>query len=210
MIRFKDITSGCSRKHSLASRLAKYAHFGQGSTASERMPTVAAVVPFSGYGGLRNPMGQSEPSSFRGPVGAICFSDERFAPFPSRQRQSPCCKYITQHGIAEDGCITTTACSYVIPYYYILRLTNNNRLLYSALRNGGRKMKPSKMLSSFMQELSEGFSKPMKGYVWDMLFGISVGRSAMLSEIGRSLSEEADLITTEMRLSRNLESRHLG
>lgn len=44
-------------------------------------------------------------------------------------------------------------------------------------------MKPSKMLSSFMQALSEGFSKPMKGYVRDMLFGISVGRSTMLSEM---------------------------
>lgn len=70
-------------------------------------------------------------------------------------------------------------------------------------------MKPSKMLSSFMQAISEGFSKPMKGYVRDMLFGISVGRSTMLSEIGRSLGEEADLITTEMRLSRNLVNRNL-
>ena len=70
-------------------------------------------------------------------------------------------------------------------------------------------MKPSKMLSSFMQAISEGLSKPMKGYVRDMLFGISVGRSTMLSEIGRSLGEEADLITTEMRLSRNLVNRNL-
>jgi hypothetical protein len=47
------------------------------------------------------------------------------------------------------------------------------------------------------------------GYVRDMLFGISVGRSTMLSEIGRSLGEDADLITTEMRLSRNLVNRNL-
>lgn len=60
-----------------------------------------------------------------------------------------------------------------------------------------------------MQMISEGFSKPMKGYVRDMLFGISVGRSTMLSEIGRSLGEEADLITTEMRLSRNLVNRNV-
>lgn len=70
-------------------------------------------------------------------------------------------------------------------------------------------MKPSKMLSSFMQAISEGFSKPMKGYVRDMLFGISTGRSTMLSEIGRSLGEEAELITTEMRLSRNLVNGNL-
>ena len=51
-------------------------------------------------------------------------------------------------------------------------------------------MKPSKMLASFMAMLSKGLSKPMTGYVRDMIFGISVGRSTMLSEIGRSLGEE--------------------
>ncbi|MGH9682211.1 MAG: transposase [Candidatus Acidiferrales bacterium] len=70
-------------------------------------------------------------------------------------------------------------------------------------------MKPSKMLSRFMEMLSEGLSKPMTGYVRDMIFGISVGRSTMLSEIGRSLGEEAELITTEMRLSRNLVNRNI-
>ena len=60
-----------------------------------------------------------------------------------------------------------------------------------------------------MQTVSEGLSKPMTGYVRDMLFGISVGRSTMLSEIGRSLGEDADLITTEMRLSRNLVNRNI-
>lgn len=65
-------------------------------------------------------------------------------------------------------------------------------------------MKPSKMLSRFMGMLSEGLSKPMTGYVRDMTFGISVGRSIMLSDIGRSLEEDSDLITTEMRLSRNV------
>lgn len=70
-------------------------------------------------------------------------------------------------------------------------------------------MKPSKMLSKFMGKISEGFSKPMAGYVRDMLFGISVGRSTMLSDIGRALGEESDLITTEMRLSRNLVNRNI-
>lgn len=70
-------------------------------------------------------------------------------------------------------------------------------------------MKPSKMLQAFMGRVSEGQSKPMRGYVRDMLFGISTGRSTMLSEIGRALGEDADLITTEMRLSRNLVNRNL-
>lgn len=60
-----------------------------------------------------------------------------------------------------------------------------------------------------MGRVSEGQSKPMRGYVRDMLFGISTGRSTMLSEIGRALGEDADLITTEMRLSRNLVNRNL-
>lgn len=49
----------------------------------------------------------------------------------------------------------------------------------------------------------------MTGFIRDMLFGIATGRSTMLSEIGRSLGEEADLITTEMRLSRNLANANL-
>lgn len=70
-------------------------------------------------------------------------------------------------------------------------------------------MKPSNMLKEFLDKVSTGQTRPMTGYVRDMLFGISVGRSVMLSEIGRSLSEDADLITTEMRLSRNLANVNL-
>jgi Transposase DDE domain len=71
-------------------------------------------------------------------------------------------------------------------------------------------MKPSNMLKEFSNTVSMGQSKPMIGYVRDMLFGVSIGRSVMLSEIGRSLGEDADLITTEMRLSRNLVNANLN
>jgi hypothetical protein len=70
-------------------------------------------------------------------------------------------------------------------------------------------MKPSKMLRGFLDKLVKGQTKPMMGYLRDMIFGISVGRSTMLSDIGRALGEESDLITTEMRLSRNLANRNL-
>lgn len=65
------------------------------------------------------------------------------------------------------------------------------------------------MLGAFWEKIGAGQTKPMMGYIRDMLFGIAVGRSTMLSEIGRSLAEDADLITTEMRLSRNLVNRNL-
>ncbi|OFW35924.1 MAG: hypothetical protein A3J28_10415 [Acidobacteria bacterium RIFCSPLOWO2_12_FULL_60_22] len=49
----------------------------------------------------------------------------------------------------------------------------------------------------------------MGGYLQDMVFGMTANHSTMLSEIGRALGEDADLITTEMRLSRNLANRNL-
>jgi Transposase DDE domain len=70
-------------------------------------------------------------------------------------------------------------------------------------------MKVSKMMAEFSSKIGAGHSKPMMGYVREMLYGIATGRSTMLSDIGRSLGEDADLITTEMRLSRNLANRNL-
>jgi len=70
-------------------------------------------------------------------------------------------------------------------------------------------MQPSKAIQGFVSELGEGQSKPMRGYLRDMVFGITANHSAMLSEIGRALGEDAELITTEMRLSRNLANRNL-
>src|SRR3990170_3650521 len=74
---------------------------------------------------------------------------------------------------------------------------------------GRSNMQPSKALLGFTNELKEGQSKPMGGYLQDMVFGMTANHSTMLSEIGRALGEDADLITTEMRLSRNLANRNL-
>src|SRR3990172_9621447 len=71
-------------------------------------------------------------------------------------------------------------------------------------------MQASKALEGLKRELKVGQSKPMGGYLQDMIFGITANHSTMLSEIGRSLGEEAELITTEMRLSRNLANRNLN
>jgi len=71
-------------------------------------------------------------------------------------------------------------------------------------------MQPSKALKQFTDELGAGQSKPMGGYLKDMVSGIAMSHSAMLSEIGRTLEEDAKLITTEMRLSRNLANRNLN
>ncbi len=70
-------------------------------------------------------------------------------------------------------------------------------------------MQPSKALQAFTGILGAGQTKPMAGYLRDMVFGISARHSAMLSEVGRALDEDAELITTEMRLSRNLVNRRL-
>ena len=71
-------------------------------------------------------------------------------------------------------------------------------------------MQPLKALQGFTNDLKEGQSKPMGGYLQDMVFGMTANQSTMLSEIGRALGEDADLITTEMRLSRNLANRNLN
>ena len=70
-------------------------------------------------------------------------------------------------------------------------------------------MQPSRALLGFTNELKEGQSKPMGGYLRDMVFGMTANHSTMLSEIGRARGEDAELITTEMRLSRNLANRNL-
>ncbi len=70
-------------------------------------------------------------------------------------------------------------------------------------------MQPSKALKRFTEDLSVGQSKPMGGFLKDMVAGIAMSHSAMLSDIGRTLGEDAKLITTEMRLSRNLVNANL-
>ncbi len=70
-------------------------------------------------------------------------------------------------------------------------------------------VQPSKALQQFANGLVAGQSKPMAGYLRDLLFGISTSHSVMLSEIGRALGEDTKLITTEIRLSRNLVNPNL-
>jgi hypothetical protein len=89
-------------------------------------------------------------------------------------------------------------------------LANNEARCYNrGVKREVHTMQPSKALQTFTAGLAVGLSKPMAGYLHDMVFGISAGHSAMLSEIGRTLAEDADLITTEMRLSRNLANRNM-
>jgi len=64
-------------------------------------------------------------------------------------------------------------------------------------------------LTKFSSELCEGLTKPLTGFVAQMLFGIQSSQDVKLSNISRSLQEELPLIQTEKRLSRNLKSAEL-
>ena len=64
-------------------------------------------------------------------------------------------------------------------------------------------------LTKFTAELCAGLTKPLAGFVAQMLFGIQSSQDVKLSNISRSLQEEIALIRTEKRLSRNLKSAEL-
>ena len=64
-------------------------------------------------------------------------------------------------------------------------------------------------LTKFSAELCEGLSKPLAGFVAQMLFGIQSSQDVKLSNLSRSLQEKLPLIQTEKRLSRNLKSAEL-
>jgi hypothetical protein len=64
-------------------------------------------------------------------------------------------------------------------------------------------------LTKFSSELCAGLSKPLTGFVSQMLFGIQSSQDVKLSNIGRSLQEDLPLIRTEKRLSRNLKNMEL-
>jgi Transposase DDE domain len=64
-------------------------------------------------------------------------------------------------------------------------------------------------LTKFTAELCEGLTKPLAGFVSQMLFGIQSSQDVKLSNIARSLQETIALIRTEKRLSRNLKSAEL-
>lgn len=67
-------------------------------------------------------------------------------------------------------------------------------------------------LGAFCATIGQDQRKPQRKWIFDMLFGIAVCGSPMLSEIGRALDEKSRdggprrLIHTEKRLSRNLNS----
>ena len=61
-------------------------------------------------------------------------------------------------------------------------------------------------LTKFSLELCEGLTKPLTGFVSQMLFGIQSSQDVKLSNIARSLQEKIPLIRNEKRLSRNLKS----
>jgi len=64
-------------------------------------------------------------------------------------------------------------------------------------------------LTKFTAELCAGLTKPLAGFVAQMLFGIQSSQDVKLSNIARSLQETIALIRTEKRLSRNLKSAEL-
>jgi hypothetical protein len=64
-------------------------------------------------------------------------------------------------------------------------------------------------LTKFSSELCEGLTRPLAGFVSQMLFGIQSSQDVKLSNISRSLQEKIALIRTEKRLSRNLKSAEL-
>lgn len=59
-------------------------------------------------------------------------------------------------------------------------------------------------LSKFSGIISKPYSKTTKRFFREMLYGIQASQDIKLSNIGRSLQEDIDLIKTEDRLSRNL------
>ena len=64
-------------------------------------------------------------------------------------------------------------------------------------------------LTKFSSELCERLTKPLAGFVSEMMFGIQSSQDVKLSNISRSLQEKIALIRTEKRLSRNLKSAEL-
>jgi hypothetical protein len=76
---------------------------------------------------------------------------------------------------------------------------------------GARKIRSrlKAQLTKFSSELCERLTKPLAGFVSEMLFGIQSSQDVKLSNISRSLQEKIVLIRTEKRLSRNLKSAEL-
>lgn len=65
-------------------------------------------------------------------------------------------------------------------------------------------LKVRAQLDGFLGIFSARFSKPMRRFLSQMLFGIQAAQDVKLSRIGRALQESIPLGKTENRLSRNL------
>jgi len=64
-------------------------------------------------------------------------------------------------------------------------------------------------ISRFAGRLSEGFTRPRRRFVTEMIYGIQASKDVKLSNIARALNESIALIKTENRLSRQLASEDL-
>lgn len=70
-------------------------------------------------------------------------------------------------------------------------------------------MKISNKLAQFAAQTGNGLSRPLYKFLRDMLTGMVAKKSILLSDVGRALNENTDLLYTEKRLSRNLCSRRM-
>ena len=72
---------------------------------------------------------------------------------------------------------------------------NNNSTLIGQLKRD---------LLNFSEKISAGLNRPTMKFIANMLYGLIVSQSIMLTDIGRALNEDISLKKTEDRLSRNL------
>ena len=68
----------------------------------------------------------------------------------------------------------------------------------------GLALKLREQIHGFSGKLLPHFSKPMRRFTEQMIFGIQASGDVKLSEVARSLNEQIALSKTETRLSRNL------
>jgi hypothetical protein len=59
-------------------------------------------------------------------------------------------------------------------------------------------------ITRFASRLTEGWAKPLRRFVGEMLYGLQAAEDVKVSNIARSLAEKVRLIKTENRLCRNL------
>jgi len=64
-------------------------------------------------------------------------------------------------------------------------------------------------ITRFASRLSQGWSRPKRRFLAEMLYGIQAAQDVKVSEVARSLNESIALIKTENRLCRNLAAEDL-